>query len=79
MIDEELFDAEEKMEKAVSVVKEDLATLRTGRANPNMFGRIHVDNLFGAGTDIRHAVSNIRGECEQRRCSTLGALQTKSF
>ena len=31
MIDETLFDAEEKMEKAVSVAKDDLATLRTGR------------------------------------------------
>ncbi len=51
MIDEELFDAEEKMEKAVSVAKEDLATLRTGRANPNMFGRIHVD-YYGAPTPI---------------------------
>jgi ribosome recycling factor len=51
MIDEELFDAEEKMEKAVSVAKEDLATLRTGRANPNMFGRIQVD-YYGAPTPI---------------------------
>ena len=42
MIDETLFDAEEKMEKAVHVVKDDLATLRTGRANPNMFGRIAI-------------------------------------
>ena len=32
MIDETLFDAEEKMEKAVHVVKDDLSTLRTGRA-----------------------------------------------
>jgi len=51
MIDEELFDAEEKMEKAVSVAKDDLATLRTGRANPNMFGRIQVD-YYGAPTPI---------------------------
>lgn len=51
MIDEELFDAEEKMEKAVGVAKDDLATLRTGRANPNMFGRIQVD-YYGAPTPI---------------------------
>ena len=31
---EALFDAEEKMEKAVSVARDDLASIRTGRANP---------------------------------------------
>ena len=51
MIDETLFDAEEKMEKAVSVAKDDLATLRTGRANPNMFGRIVID-YYGAPTPL---------------------------
>ena len=34
MIDETLFDAEEKMELAVSVAKDDLASVRTGRATP---------------------------------------------
>ncbi len=34
MIDEELFEAEEKMDKAVTVAKEDFATIRTGRATP---------------------------------------------
>jgi len=51
MIDETLFDAEEKMEKAVTVAKEDLATLRTGRANPAMFARLQVD-YYGAPTPI---------------------------
>jgi ribosome recycling factor len=51
MIDETLFDAEEKMEKAVHVVKDDLATLRTGRANPNMFGRVVID-YYGAPTPL---------------------------
>ena len=40
MIDETLFDAEEKMEKAVSVARDDLSSIRTGRANPGMFSRI---------------------------------------
>ena len=57
MIDEELFDAEEKMEKAVGVAKDDLATLRTGRANPNMFGRIQVD-YYGAPTPLQ-SLANI--------------------
>ncbi|MDQ2846492.1 MAG: ribosome recycling factor [Actinomycetota bacterium] len=51
MIDDTLLDAEEKMEKAVTVVKEDLATLRTGRANPNIFGKITVD-YYGAPTPL---------------------------
>jgi len=51
MIDDTLLDAEEKMEKAVSVVKEDLSMLRTGRANPNMFGKITID-YYGSPTPL---------------------------
>ncbi|MEV5299376.1 ribosome recycling factor [Amycolatopsis methanolica] len=47
MIDETLLDAEEKMEKAVSFAKEDLSSVRTGRANPGMFARIMVE-AYGA-------------------------------
>jgi ribosome recycling factor len=51
VIEETLFDAEEKMEKAVSVAKEDLSTVRTGRANPAMFSRVMVD-YYGAPTPL---------------------------
>lgn len=51
MIDDTLLDAEEKMDKAVSVAKEDLATVRTGRASPAMFSRIVVD-YYGAATPL---------------------------
>ena len=51
MIDETLFDAEEKMEKAVTVARDDLATIRTGRANPGMFSRINID-YYGSMTPI---------------------------
>jgi ribosome recycling factor len=51
VIDETLFDAEEKMEKAVSVARDDLAAIRTGRANPGMFNRINID-YYGAMTPI---------------------------
>lgn len=51
MIDETLFDAEEKMEKAVSVAREDLSSIRTGRANPGMFSRIFIE-YYGAMTPI---------------------------
>jgi ribosome recycling factor len=56
VIDETLLDAEEKMEKAVSVAKEDLATLRTGRANPNMFSHIVVD-YYGSPTPMNQMAS----------------------
>src|SRR6202790_4233215 len=51
VIDETLFDAEEKMEKAVSVARDDLSSIRTGRANPGMFTRIVVD-YYGSATPI---------------------------
>lgn len=56
MIDEALFDAEEKMEKAVSVARDDLSTIRTGRANPGMFSRIVID-YYGATTPITQMCS----------------------
>lgn len=51
MIDETLFDAEEKMEKAVSVAREDFQSIRTGRANPAMFSKVVVD-YYGSPTPI---------------------------
>ena len=56
MIDETLFDAEEKMEKAVSVAKDDLASVRTGRASPNMFSRVVVE-YYGSMTPINQLAS----------------------
>ncbi|MGH3492447.1 MAG: ribosome recycling factor [Sciscionella sp.] len=51
MIDETLFDAEEKMEKALAVAKDDLSAIRTGRATPSMFSRVTVD-YYGAPTPL---------------------------
>jgi len=56
VIDETLFDAEEKMEKAVSVSRDDLSTIRTGRANPGMFSRIVID-YYGSATPITQLAS----------------------
>ena len=56
MIDETLFAAEEKMEKAVAVAREDLGTLRTGRASPQMFARLHVD-YYGTPTPVPQMAS----------------------
>jgi ribosome recycling factor len=51
VIDETLFEAEEKMEKAVAVLRDDLATIRTGRATPQMFSKIVAD-YYGAPTPM---------------------------
>lgn len=56
MIDDTLLDAEEKMDKAVSVAREDLGTIRTGRASPQMFARITVD-YYGTPTPIPQMAS----------------------
>lgn len=56
MIDETLFDAEDRMEKAVSVVRDDLGVIRTGRANPGMFNRIVVE-YYGAMTPVTQLAS----------------------
>lgn len=51
MIDEALFDAEEKMDKTVASAKDDLGGIRTGRANPGMFNRIAIE-YYGTMTPI---------------------------
>ena len=48
MIDDTLLEAEEKMDKAVTVAKEDFANIRTGRAHP-------VDVQQDHGRVLRHA------------------------
>lgn len=56
MIEETLLEAEEKMEKAVVVAKEDFAAIRTGRAHPAMFSKI-VAEYYGAPTPINQLAS----------------------
>ena len=59
MIEETLFDAEEKMDKAVSVARDDLGSIRTGRANPGMFNRINIE-YYGSMTPITQlAIINV--------------------
>ncbi|WP_042374619.1 ribosome recycling factor [Streptacidiphilus neutrinimicus] len=56
MIEETLLEAEEKMEKAVSVAKDDFAAIRTGRAHPAMFAKI-VAEYYGTMTPINQLAS----------------------
>jgi ribosome recycling factor len=51
VIDDTLLDAEERMDKALSVAREDLGSVRTGRAAPSMFNKIMVD-YYGAPTPV---------------------------
>jgi ribosome recycling factor len=79
VIDETLLDAEEKMEKAVSFAKEDLSSVRTGRANAAMFARVTVE-AYGsamplnqvAGINIPEARMVIVKPYDQ---SQLGAIE----
>ena len=56
MIDETMLEAEEKMDKAVHVVREDLAGVRTGRATPQMFSKVVVD-YYGTPTPVNQLAS----------------------
>ena len=56
MIDDTMLDAEEKMEKAVEVAKEDFSAIRTGRANPAMFAKLTVD-YYGSPTPLMQLAS----------------------
>lgn len=56
MIDETLLEAEEKMDKAVEVAREDFAGIRSGRANASMFEKIEVD-YYGAPTPLQQLAS----------------------
>jgi ribosome recycling factor len=56
VIEETLFEAEEKMESAVEHAKEEFAAIRTGRATPAMFSKIVVD-YYGAPTPVTQMAS----------------------
>ncbi|MGM1065476.1 ribosome recycling factor [Saccharothrix sp. Mg75] len=77
MIDETLLDAEEKMEKAVSVAKEDLASVRTGRANPSMFSRIVVE-YYGSPTPLNQLASVAIPEARMAVIKPYDATQLNS-
>ena len=56
MIDDTLLEAEEKMDKAVAVAREDFAGVRTGRVTPQMFNKLVVD-YYGTITPITQLAS----------------------
>ena len=56
MIDDTLLEAEEKMEKAVVVAKEEFGGIRTGRAHPSMFNKITAE-YYGTQTPVNQLAS----------------------
>lgn len=54
--DEILMDAEERMEKAVSVLAGNLSGIRTGRANPGLVDSIKVE-VYGSQTPLKQLAS----------------------
>lgn len=56
MIKDILKDAETRMLGAIHVLKEDLTTIRTGRANPGLVEKLHVE-YYGAPTPLQQLAS----------------------
>jgi ribosome recycling factor len=56
VIEDTLFESEEKMEKAVAVAKEEFAGIRTGRAHPAMFAKITAE-YYGTPTPVNQLAS----------------------
>jgi ribosome recycling factor len=56
VIDETLFEAEEKMDRAIDFAKEEFAAIRTGRATPAMFSKIIID-YYGSPTPLPQMAS----------------------
>jgi ribosome recycling factor len=54
--EEVMLDTEERMEKAVDVLKQALAGIRTGRANPGLVDSIRVE-VYGSSTPLKQLAS----------------------
>jgi ribosome recycling factor len=79
VIDDTLLEAEEKMDKAVTVCREELGTIRAGRATPAMFSKITAD-FYGTTTPLSQMASITVPEPRMAVVkpydkSTLGAIE----
>jgi ribosome recycling factor len=63
-VEEILFDAEERMEKALAKLKQDLTGIRTGRANPGMVDSLRVE-AYGSPVPIKQIASVSAPEPQQ--------------
>lgn len=67
LIEEILLVLDDKLEKAVSVLKEDYASIRAGRANPHILDKVMVD-YYGAMTPVTQ-MANI--SVQEGRCLVI--------
>lgn len=51
---------EDKLDKTVSVLKEEFATVRAGRANPHILDKIQVEAYGGMSRSINSGISRRR-------------------
>ncbi|UTT67085.1 ribosome recycling factor [Janibacter sp. CX7] len=56
MIEDALLEAQDKMDKAVEVAKDNFAGIRTGRVNPGLFSGVLVD-YYGSPTPLQQLAS----------------------
>jgi ribosome recycling factor len=56
MIDDTLLEAEEKMDKAVTVAQEDFSNIRTGRVHPGIFSKVTAE-YYGTQTPLNQLAS----------------------
>jgi ribosome recycling factor len=56
VIDETLLEAADKMERSIEAAKEDIATIRTGRANPGLYAKVMVE-YYGTPTPLQQLAS----------------------
>ncbi|WP_337796985.1 ribosome-recycling factor, partial [Salmonella enterica] len=66
------------MQKAVQVAKDDLATVRTGRANPAMFSGVVVD-YYGSPTPLNQLASISVPEARMLVIKPYDASQLKAM
>jgi ribosome recycling factor len=78
VIDDTLLDAEERMDKALSVAREDLGSVRTGRATPSMFNKIVVD-YYGTYTPVPQMASITVPEARMAVIKPYDASQLQSI
>jgi len=55
-VDEILLDTEDRMEKAIEILKKNLSGIRTGRANPGLVDSVRVE-VYGSPTPLKQIAS----------------------
>ena len=74
--DEILLDIEERMEKAIAVLKHALAGIRTGRANPGLVDSLRVE-VYGSPTPIKQLAS-VGAAGSPRKSSSARSIPARS-